>query len=175
MPAYSDEKQRALSVFDEGLRGRKPATSSVHLLLAGKWSRKKGPNPKKYPLSCLFFTSCAMPPIPLWYPGEFSLKTIALLCFFFSQTYKQPHPLHRHIFNSVITPQGDETAVQPPAGAASSVKSFLWDSTGVGGVRLSSPTAAGRDGGRELWLAAVRRGRQSRRLPSRSLFHWVFN
>lgn len=48
----------------------------------------------------------------------------------------------------MITPQGDETAVQPPAGAASSVKSFLWDLTGVGGVRLDSPTAAVRDGGR---------------------------
>lgn len=48
----------------------------------------------------------------------------------------------------MITPQGGETAVQPPAEAASSVRSFLWDSAGVGGVRLHSPTAAGTEGRR---------------------------
>lgn len=92
MPAYSDKKQRVLSVFGEGLRGRKSATSTVRLLFAGKWSRKKAPNLKKHPLGCLFFSSCAMPPIGLWYPGEFSLKIIALLCFLFFSPNVQTAP-----------------------------------------------------------------------------------
>lgn len=115
--------------------------------------KNEPPTQRNTPLFAFFSqqpTFRAVHPIQLWYPGEFCLKTIAslLFFFFFSQTYKQPHPLHRHIFNSVITPQGDETAVQPPAEAASSVRSFLWDSAGVGGVRLHSPTVAGTEGRR---------------------------
>lgn len=100
-----------------------------------------------------FFTTAHLPCsasnsalIPWRVPPE--NHCIAPFFFFFFQTYKQPHPLHRHIFNSVITPQGDETAVQPPAETASSVRSFLWDSAGVGGVRLHSPTVAGTEGRR---------------------------
>lgn len=157
MPAYSDEKQPALSHGGGGLPEenlpRRPRAGVV--LLAGKWNRKNEPPTQRNTPLFVFFHNSA-PSVQRIQFGSDTLESSAwkplhrsfFFFFFFPQTYQQPHPLHRHIFNSVITPQGGETAVQPPAKAASSVRSFLWDSAGVGGVRLHSPTAAGTEGRR---------------------------
>lgn len=184
MPAYSDEKQPALSHGGGGLPEenlpRRPRANVF--LLAGKWNRKnEPPTQRNTPLFAFFHNSA-----PSVQCIQFSSDTLESSAWkplhrHFFQTYKQPHPLHRHIFNSVITPQGDETAVQPPAEAANSVRSFLWDSAGVGGVRLHSPTVAGTEGRRggssdsPPFIKGRKLAVSPRRLSSRSLFRRVFN
>lgn len=188
MPAYFDERQPALSHGGGGLPEkslpRRPCTSII--LVAGKWKGKNEPPTQRNTPLFVFFLNSAPSSQRIQF-GSDTLESSAwkpMHCSFFFFFLFFPRrtnsPIHYIDTSSTVWLPLREMRLQfsLQAEAASSASSFLWDSAGVGGVRLHCDRDGGKEG-RELCLPAIRQGPQTHRLSSavssRSLFRRLFN